>query len=317
MSNDHSHSHNALGPNHVNDQNTKQTVKVMKISTGLIFSFMLLEFFGGLFANSMALISDSMHMLSDFLSLVLALVAMHISKRKNDTKKTYGYSRFEVVASFVNAFALVFICIFIIAESVHRVIEKPPVDAKVMIPIAIAGLICNLVVIYLCWKDAHHGKKDNTNKQERSLLMKGVFLHFLSDTVGSLIAIIAGIIIYYTQWYYVDPILSLILVVLILRSCWYILKDCTHILMEGAPSNIDSLQLKKDIETNISGVHNVHHIHLWMLNEVENLITLHVELHSNYDSLEVLQEIKVHLIKVYNIKHSTIQIETIQSGCLL
>ena len=242
---------------------------------------------------------------------------MNISKRKNDIKKTYGYSRFEVVASFINAFALVFICIFIIAESVRRVIEKPPVNAEVMIPIAIAGLICNLVVIYLCWQDANKSKAGNINKQERSLLMKGIFLHFVSDTIGSLIAIIAGIIIYYTNWYYADPILSLILVVLILRSCWYILKDTTHILMEGAPSNIDSFKLKKDIEQNIGGVHNVHHIHLWMLNEVENLITLHVELNSNYDSLEVVQAIKSHLIKVYNIKHSTIQIETIQSGCLL
>ena len=124
--------------------------------------------------------------------------------------------------------------------------------------------------------------------------MKGIFLHFVSDTIGSLIAIIAGIIIYYTNWYYADPILSLILVVLILRSCWYILKDTTHILMEGAPSNIDSFKLKKDIEQNIGGVHNVHHIHLWMLNEVENLITLHVEVPSNYDSLEVVQAIKSH-----------------------
>ena len=320
MVNSHSRSykqtHKALGPDHIKDQNNMQTMKVMKISLVLIGAFMLLEFLGGLFANSMALISDSLHMFSDFLSVVFGLVAMYVAKGTNNSKKTYGYSRFEVIASLINTLALVFICVYIIAESIKRVIEKPPVNAEVMIPIAMAGLFCNLVVVYLSWKDVHKTNKDSQNTNQKSLLMKGVFLHFLSDTLGSIIAIIAGIIIYYTNWHYIDPILSLMLVALLLRSCWYIMRDSINILMEGAPNNIDSLQIKAELEKQVQGVKNVHHIHLWRLNEVENIITMHVEINTDFDGIEIVKEVKSYLSTVYNINHATVQIETTKSGCL-
>ncbi|MFL1780446.1 Cation transporter [Candidatus Hepatincolaceae symbiont of Richtersius coronifer] len=331
-----------LGTSDVKSQDTrahKKTLFILSTSMGLIFIFMLIEFFGGLISGSMALISDSAHMLSDFISLILALMGVVISKRGNNLAKTYGYKRFEIIIGFTNALFLVFLCFMIVYEAISRLFYANEVNTLIMIPVAVSGLIINFVVLGLFQLDknagqfhghSHHsnshgaahthsqshahydkdhhnhglndasapvsGKQKKIKPKTRSLLMEGAFLHVLSDTLGSLAAITAGIVIYYTNWAYIDPILSIFIVSLIANSTWKILKESFHILMEGSPRHINAANIKSELEKNIESVINIHHIHLWMLNEQENLLTLHAIIQKDKNIASTLNEIKLFVL---------------------
>jgi cobalt-zinc-cadmium efflux system protein len=320
------HNH-AVGPSH-KKQVSNNARKIISISAVLIFTFMMIEFIGGVVSKSMALVADSVHMLSDFISLILVLVAIIISQLQNNIKKTYGYSRFEIVISLSNALFLLFICGVIVFEAIGRMLNPEPVDALTMLPVAIAGLLINFLVLYLINKTGQgHGHSHSNDgvhnhnhdvkgkNSKRSLLMEGAFLHVLSDTLGSVAAISAGIIIYFTGWYYIDPILSIFIVLLILNSTWRVIKDSSHILMEGSPNNLSAAAIKKDLEKNIVEVIDVHHIHLWMLNEQENLITLHAVVNKDANINKVINAIKEYLKNNYPIYHSTIQLENEGEDC--
>ncbi len=302
------------GPNHLKNYDSSSRKKTIIIAIILVALFTIIEFIGGYISNSLALMSDASHMFTDFISLCFALAGVVIAKLKNNDKQTYGYSRIEIIMSLINSLFLVFISAFIIFESINRFIKPSIVNSSIMLPIAITGLIINFVVMYMFHSQSNHHNQSN-KKEEKSLLMQSAFLHFLSDTVGSIIAIAVSIIIYFTEWYIVDPILSLIFVILIDIQALRIIFSSSYILMEGSPKNLKAIDIKNELEK-INGVVNIHHIHLWMLNEDENIITLHALIKDNENITNTTKEIKSRLKEKFNINHSTIQLEYSSGDCL-
>lgn len=298
------------GPNHFKNYDGDKRKKIVIISIFLVLIFTIIEVIGGYLSNSVALLADASHMFTDFISLIFTLFGISVAKLSNNSKKTYGYSRIEVILSLVNSLFLIFISFFIVYESINRFINPTTINASIMLPVAIAGLLINFIVMYLF--SYQKGSHENNNQ---NLLMQSTFLHFLSDTFGSIIAIAVAIIIIYTNWFIVDPILSIIFVSLINFSAIKIIISSFHILMESSPKNIKAQDIKEELEK-VASVINIHHIHLWMLNEEENLITLHCLIENNGDITKITKELKEKLVSVFNINHSTIQIELDSSACL-
>lgn len=334
------------GPNHAKN-NRKATRITLLIASILIFTFMLLEFFGGLVSGSMALVSDAAHMLSDLISLLMGLAAVIIAGFSNNNKRTYGYTRFEIIISFANALLLIFISIMIIYEAILRFIHPVVINIKILLPIAFSGLVINIIVflmIYLLTRNSghdhnhshgghNHGINNSLSHSNHdhvshphehsspankvsSLLLGGMILHVLSDLLGSGAAIASGIIIYYTSWYYIDPILSIFISILLLNSSYRIVRESANILMESSPGNVNIDDIAEDISSNVPNVINAHHIHLWMLNESENIITLHIVLKDYSQSYKIVEDVKNFLKNKYNILHSTIQVELEEGHCL-
>lgn len=284
--------------NHVSDQregNKNGLIIALTITTGI----MILEFFGGLFTNSLALLSDSGHMLSDASSLALSLVAIWFASRPPSPTKTYGYYRFEIIAAFFNGITLFLISGFIIYEAIQRFNEPPSVSSGTMILIASIGLIANILSAVSLLKKAD--VKSNIN-------MRSAYFHIVGDALGSVGAIIAGIVMLVFDWYIADPIISVLVALLILKSAWGVLKQSIHILMEGTPSTMDKdeiLQLLKDID----GVLDVHDLHIWTITSGLDSFSCHMDIDENEDEQVVLQR-AIHLVRErYKIEHTTIQIE--------
>ncbi|QBP43112.1 cation transporter [Paenisporosarcina antarctica] len=260
---------------------------------------MVLEFFGGLFTNSLALLSDSGHMLSDASSLALSLVALWFANRPPSPSKTYGYYRFEILAALFNGITLFLISGFIIYEAIQRFNEPPSVSSGTMILIACIGLIANALSAFSLLKKAD--VKGNIN-------MKSAYVHIIGDALGSVGAIVAGIFMLAFDWYIADPIISVLVALLILKSAWGVLKQSIHILMEGTPSTLDkdeTLQLLKDID----GVLDVHDLHIWTITSGMDSLSCHIVINENEDEQVILQR-AIHLVlDRYKIEHTTIQIE--------
>jgi cobalt-zinc-cadmium efflux system protein len=314
--------------------------KYLYIAAVLVFIFMLVELIGGLVSKSMALVADSIHMFSDFVSVLLVIFAISVAKLQKNLKKTYGYTRFEIVISLINALFLLFISGLVAKEAIERIFNPQPVDALTMLPVAVSGLITILIVLFLINKsgkshghgghnhshDHSHKYEDNemhdhehtenkAEKKKRSLLMQGAFLHVLSDALSSVAAISSGVIIYYTGWNIVDPILSVLIVFLIFNSTWKVIRDSIHILMEGSPNNINHEELSERLTKNITGIIDVHHIHTWTLNEGENIATMHVVVKQDADISLVKQQIYKYIKTKLKIYHVTVQIEMQGSIC--
>ncbi|WP_243840663.1 cation diffusion facilitator family transporter [Paenisporosarcina antarctica] len=275
--------------------NKKGLIIALTITTGI----MVLEFFGGLFTNSLALLSDSGHMLSDASSLALSLVALWFANRPPSPSKTYGYYRFEILAALFNGITLFLISGFIIYEAIQRFNEPPSVSSGTMILIACIGLIANALSAFSLLKKAD--VKGNIN-------MKSAYVHIIGDALGSVGAIVAGIFMLAFDWYIADPIISVLVALLILKSAWGVLKQSIHILMEGTPSTLDkdeTLQLLKDID----GVLDVHDLHIWTITSGMDSLSCHIVINENEDEQVILQR-AIHLVlDRYKIEHTTIQIE--------
>ncbi|WP_339058191.1 CDF family zinc transporter ZitB [Candidatus Regiella endosymbiont of Tuberolachnus salignus] len=260
--------------------------------------FMLAEVIGGLISSSLALLADAGHMVTDAMALFIALVAVHFSRRKPNTRHTFGYLRLTTIAAFVNATALLLIVLLIIWEAVHRFIEPHHVLGLPMLVIAVAGFCANL----FCFWILHRGT------EEKNINVRAATLHVLGDLLGSVGAIIAAVVILTTGWSPIDPILSILVSVLVLRSAWRLLKESFHELLEGAPKDVDIDQLRKELCLNIDEIDDVHHVHLWQAGE-QRLMTLHVRVTPPQDHDNLLQRIQQYLLKHHNIGHATIQTE--------
>ncbi|URQ61905.1 CDF family zinc transporter ZitB [Pantoea alhagi] len=260
--------------------------------------FMLAEVAGGLLSGSLALLADAGHMLTDTAALLMALLAVHFAQRKPNASHTFGWLRLTTLAAFVNAIALFVITVLIVWEAVQRFYQPQPVASGMMLAIAIGGLLANLLSFWLL----HRGSS------ESNLNVRAAALHVLGDLLGSLGAIVAALIIMFTGWTPVDPILSLVVSALVLRSAWALLKESLHELLEGAPAAIDAEKLKRDLTLNIPEVRNVHHVHLWQVGE-KPIVTLHVHVIPPYDHDALLQRIHHYLHQRYQIDHATVQME--------
>jgi len=269
----------------------------------LTAGFMVVEILGGVFSGSLALLADAGHMLTDTASLFIAWMAARMALRPADTLRSYGYHRIQILAAFINGMAFFAIVVWILVEAVHRFMEPVHIHGQLMIVVAVLGLLVNLAAFWLL----HGGDQQDLN-------MRAAILHVLGDLLGSAATIIAAAVILVTGWMPIDPLLSIMVALLILRSAWGVVRHAGHILLEGTPEDLDAVHIKEVLKDEIPAVDDVHHIHLWSLTPSYPLLTMHVNIKQNSDYLNTLQQIKSVLVKRFKIEHSTVQLE--QDRCI-
>jgi cobalt-zinc-cadmium efflux system protein len=295
----HSHDHHGNGHHH-HDLGREGNKKGLTIALLITAGIMLLEFFGGLITHSLALLSDSGHMLSDASSLVLSLVAIWFATKPASPSKTYGFYRFEILAALFNGVTLFVIAGFIIWEAIERFYNPPTVASGSMMLIAFVGLFANLLSAWVLMRKGD--VKNNVN-------LRSAYLHVIGDALGSVGAIVAGFVMWLFDWYMADPIISVLVALLILKGACGVIKHTVHILMEGTPITIDQNEVKKALES-IEGVIDVHDLHIWTITSGLDSLSCHMLIEDDQDSQKVLQD-AIHIIEEkFKILHTTIQIET-------
>ena len=278
----------------------KKSKKTLYVTLFLTLFFALMELFGGLFSNSLSLVGDSFHMFSDVLALGASMVAIYFEAKKPTEKFTYGFLRLEVVVAFLNGIVLMLISVGMIYESVIRFFNPREIDFGSMFFIALTGLIFNIVITWILF---------SSTKKENNINIKSAMLHFLGDLLNSVGVIISSIIIYFTDFVYVDIIMSVVISVIIFTGGYKISKEAFFILMEAVPSEVDLNTLRNEL-LNIDGIKNIHELHIWKNDNEEISFTAHIlldnyEKHNNY---RIINEIKEKLA-LYYIFHMTVQIE--------
>jgi cobalt-zinc-cadmium efflux system protein len=276
---------------------TASNERTVLLALGLTASFMVAEVIGGILSGSLALIADAGHMLTDAVALALAWAGFYFGKRAASATKTFGYLRLEVLAGFVNAVTLLALVAWIAWEAVGRLLEPSPVLAGPMLVVAVLGLVINIAVFLILRRaDTEH------------VNIQGAMLHVLGDLLGSVAAIVAAVAIYFTGWTPIDPILSVLILLLILRSAWALLKNSLHILLEGAPPNIDIEDLRRHLLEKVEGVRSVDHVHVWSITSGMPSATLEAAIAPGADARAVTRAIKRELAEKFDIAHSTVEI---------
>lgn len=291
-----SHNHDHGGHSHSHDHITNK--KALTLSFLLIAGFMFVEFIGGILTNSLALLSDAGHMLSDSVALGLSLAAVIFGQKTATIEKTYGYKRFEILAALLNGIALVALSAYILYEAIVRLSSPPHVIGKGMMIIAVIGLFINIIVAWILSRGA---TKENLN-------IRSAFMHVLGDLLGSVGAIIAAMLILFFGWNIADPIASMIVSAIILYSGWHILKDSVNILMESKPSHIQTHEVVEILQA-IPDVEEVHDLHIWMITQEFPSLTVHLRVKTDSDRDLILEQALEALADHTGIKHITIQIE--------
>ena len=291
MGHDHSH-------NHTHGANKK----VLLISFIIITSYMIAEAIGGYLTNSLALLADAGHMLSDAISLGIALLAFTLGAKVANHSKTYGYKRFEILAAVLNGLTLIIVALFIFYEAIERFQNPPEVASTGMLIIATIGLLVNILVAWIMMRGGD---------VEENLNMRGAYLHVISDMLGSIGAIVAALLIMFFGWGWADPLASVIVAALVLRSGYFVTKAGLHVLMEGTPENIDVDDVVETIH-NKKGIEGVHDLHVWSITSGLNALSCHAvvdERMSIAESERLLRQIE-HDLEHQNIHHMTVQLET-------
>lgn len=295
MGHDHHHHDHDHGHDHGHHHGNERRVFWALLLTA---GFMVAEVVGGIVSGSLALLADAGHMLTDAAALGLSLAAFRASRRPETQSHSYGLHRFQVLAAFLNGAALVGIALWICIEAVQRLFAPVPVVGGTMLVVAGLGLAVNVAAFAIL----HGGDHDNLN-------MRGAALHVLGDLLGSVAAIIAAAVILTTGWTPIDPILSMLVALLVVKSAWLLLSQSWHVLMEGAPLGVDAEQLGAELVQAVPGVEGIHHVHVWMLTPEQPLVTLHASITDGTDhdaALHALQEV---LAERYGLGHATIQVE--------
>lgn len=272
----------------------------LAIAAALTGLFMVVEVAGGVISGSLALIADAGHMLTDFASLAMAWFAFRLSRRPADWKRTYGFDRFQVIVAFANGITLFFIAGWIVFEAVQRLLNPVEVLGPVMALVAAAGLAVNVAAFAVL----HSAGAENHN-----LNMRGAMLHVMGDLLGSVAALIAAAIIILTGWMLADPILSVLVALIILRSAWRVVSEAGHILLEGTPSDFDVEGVIADLVDRIDGIDAIHHLHAWSITEDRRMVTLHARIADNISTTSAIAAIKSRLRDSHGIDHATVEIE--------
>ena len=273
--------------------------RALQRATLLTGLFMLAELAGGLYANSLALLADAGHMLTDAAALGLAWAAASLALRPPDPRRTFGYQRLQVLAGFVNGIALLAIVAWILIEALGRLREPVVVDARIVIAVALVGGLVNIVV-YLMLREA----------DRHNLNVAAAMLHVLGDLLGSIAAAVGALVILFTGWMPIDTLLSMLVCALIFRSALALVRRSAHILLEGAPDWLDPRELGRTLKAHVPVIVDVHHVHCWSLSPSETLATLHVRVPDDVDHAEVLARTQLALADCFGITHATVQIET-------
>jgi cobalt-zinc-cadmium efflux system protein len=270
------------------------------VATMLNLLISVAEIIGGLLSNSLSLISDALHNLTDSLAIFIAWVANKISKRPSNLKRTFGYKRIEILAALMNAAILFLVSAYLFYESFKRIMEPEPVRGGLMMIIAGIGLLANLLAVLLL----HSDSKKNIN-------VKAAYLHLLGDTLTSVAVIFGGILIYFFQVYWLDPVITIIIGLYILKATWGILRQTNDILMQGVPEGLDLELIRQDLEQ-IPEIANIHHVHLWNLDDHSIHFECHIELKENIrisETENIHQKIEQLLKEKHQVSHLTVQFE--------
>lgn len=289
------HHHHHHGHPHGPAGKGERRLLLAMLMTGL---FMVAEAVGGWLSGSLALLADAGHMLTDTAALAIALFAARAARRPPDGLRSYGYHRSEVLAAFVNGLILLGIVAWIVVEAFSRLRHPPPVAGGLMLIIAVLGLLVNLGAFAVLRGGDRH-----------DLNLRGALLHVLGDLLGSVAAILASAVILATGWYPIDPLLSILVAGLILRSALDLLRQSSHILLEGTPREVDLAALRRDLTASVTQVRDIHHVHVWSLKPGHPLLTMHITVDPESDDRRVLPAVKRRLRERFGIEHSTLQIE--------
>ncbi|MBO1003340.1 cation diffusion facilitator family transporter [Pseudogracilibacillus auburnensis] len=290
-----------MGHNHSHDHTHGANKKILMISFFIIISYMIVEVVGGLLTNSLALLSDAGHMLSDAVSLGIGLLAFTLGERVANYSKTYGYKRIEILAAVFNGITLIIIALYIFYEAMKRFTNPPEVASNGMLIIAVIGLVVNIFVAWLLMRRAD--TKENLN-------LRAAYLHVIGDMLGSIGAIIAALLIMIFNWGWADPLASVIVAILVLVSGFRISKDALHVLMEGTPKNMEMNDILAAI-SDVKGIISIHDLHVWSITSGKHALSCHVVVDGNMmveDSQALLRKLEGTLHHV-GIDHVTIQIE--------
>jgi cobalt-zinc-cadmium efflux system protein len=296
----HGHGHAGHGHAHHHGAGAAGSADEWRIGWAfvIIFVFMLVEVAGGLISGSLALLADAGHMVSDAVALAMSWAALRIGRRPADHRRSYGYRRVEVLVAFVNGCTLFVIAAWIVFEAVRRFAAPVEVLGGPMLVVAIAGLLANIVAFLIL----QGGDRENLN-------MRSAWLHVLGDLLGFVVAIVAAVVILFTGWSPIDPLLSILVAVLILKSAAEIVRSSAHILLEGTPAGFDPGEVRDDLIGAVPTVVEVHHVHAWSITQEQSLVTLHVRCEPGCDATTVVGAVNRRLKERFGIRHSTIQID--------
>jgi cobalt-zinc-cadmium efflux system protein len=299
MSHDHSH--------HPHDHSVVLTNVNTAFVVGIVlnFVFVIVEVVVGLYVHSLSLLSDAGHNLADVGALALSLLAFRLMKVRSNRQYTYGYRKTSVIVALFNAMVLLVSIGAIIYEAVHRFLNPEPIPGTTISIVAGIGIVINTITALLFLRD-----------KDKDMNIKSAYLHLMSDAVVSLGIVIGGIIIYYTQWFWIDSVISVVIAIVILVSTWGLLKHSLRLSLDGVPENIEIDELKA-MAVKIPGVKDLHHIHVWAISTTENALTAHLVLQQNIP-IEEEQKIKHefrHQLQHKNIHHITIETEWENEAC--
>jgi cobalt-zinc-cadmium efflux system protein len=289
----HSHSHSHIG------DPTKQTTKRLAISLGLTAAFVLVEVIAGIFGNSLALLTDAAHNLTDVIALGLSWYAIKIATRPAHAGKTFGYHRAGILVALVNSTTLVIIALGIFYEAYHRLIDPPEVNASILIGVGTLAFLINAVTAWMVKEGSEH-----------DLNLRSAFLHLMGDVMSTLGAVVVGVIIAFTNWNWLDPLVSVLIGFFILWNAWGILRQSIHILLESTPENVDVDTMVESL-LKVEGVRGVHDLHVWSINESLKLLSAHIV--TDDVSISKGAYLQQHLNEIlaheYSIQHATLQLE--------
>jgi cobalt-zinc-cadmium efflux system protein len=273
-------------------------MKYLGIVLGITAGFFIIELIGGIVTNSLVLLTDAWHMLNDTSALAFAVIAAWVAQRPVSLKRTYGYYRAEILAAFLNGIFLWAIVIFIFYEAIQRLQQPAQVRSFEMLIIAVFGFIANGVSAVILSRSG-----------EESLNVKGALLHVLADMLGSVAAISAGVIMYFTRWYPIDPLMSIMVGVLIFYSSGQLIRDSLNVLLEGVPSNVDVSEVERKIAEQ-EGVKSVHDLHVWCMTPTRLcILSAHVVVKEGTDRKKLISTLINTLKEEFGIDHITIQLE--------
>ncbi len=297
---------------HLHGPATDKTKRILRISLVLTFAYILLTFVVGLRAHSLALLSEAGHNTSDFLALLLSFVAVYFHSRPATDKKTFGYRRAGVLAAFVNGIALIGIAVWLALEAVGRLMHPLTVEPRLMMITAAIGVVMNGVLAWML------------SRVSQDVNIRGAFIHMLGDTLSTAAVIVGGAVIAFTGMQWVDPVLSLIIAALIFWSSLSIMRETLNILLEGTPENLSLTHIRSAMQA-VSGVCDIHDLHVWSLGSHLNALACHVTISDipPSESRRILAEINLELREHFQIHHTTIQFEQrdeagceVEDGCL-
>jgi cobalt-zinc-cadmium efflux system protein len=263
---------------------------------------MIAEAIGGWIAGSLALVADATHMLADAGALAMSYAAVRTARRPASELMSYGHHRWEVLAAFVNGLALLVLSAWIVVEAAHRLVAPAVIQPQIMMSVAGLGVVANLASYFVLARG------------ERTLNIRSALLHVAADVLGNIGALAAGLLIFLSHWTPIDPILSIVTAILILRGGYRITRESAHILLEGTPAAFDAAAVEQRIIAAVPTVSAVHHVHVWSLTDERPMMTLHVVLREGADSAACLSGVQDVLRSQLNIEHATVQIETTPCG---